>query len=469
MSKEIEKVLSLYEEILSNKRSLINEADIAGVDELVYNPVTGPNGDLGYGYDDGKKVQGIRWNNHDNHLHIGFTNREAAMKIIDHADSMGLGTSENPYAKKDPNGKVDPGHTENSLHYKTFEGTPPVGAAVDITGDKNKILELIKWVESNFANGGVTYAQTPTKTTAKTPSNTTASSTDSTKQISILNPFSEQEQKYKKIIKEGSIFGPNVYYSYGSAETQQLKDQSIYTPISGKVIDRPYRKGKDCRNSITIKSTDGTRHLQYCGIDKPSVTTYTKVSAKEKIGESNDVLTISMYDKDWNQIKLSLGSTQLTTDKSEENKNPSKDLYSGVTFTDPLLAAAALSPVLLWKYLKRKRKEKKDKENEKKDENTQNPFSSESSSSTSTPSSPSTTSSSTPNTPSTPSTPSTPNNTTGSSVSPKDPNKSKLTYPWDPNWDPNISGTKPNLSSESKSDRNQRRIQENITRIKKLL
>jgi hypothetical protein len=145
------------------KRSInlmgINEADISGIDELVYNPVTGSGGDLGYGYNDGKKVKNITWSGHDDHLHLGFTDKNVAMAVIDKADSLGLRTTENPYAKKDPNKVVDPVHTSTSLHYQTFDGEPKVGKAVDVSGDKGKISELIKWIDSTYAG-----VSTPTET-----------------------------------------------------------------------------------------------------------------------------------------------------------------------------------------------------------------------------------------------------------------------------------------------------------------
>lgn len=131
----------------------INEADIEGVDELVYNPATKSGGDIGHGYDRGTRINGITWSGHEDHLHLGFTDRDVAMKVIDKADQMGLRTTENPYAKKDPNGKVDNVHTTGSFHYKEFPGEPKVGGGVDISGDEDKIVELIKWVEDEYAHG----------------------------------------------------------------------------------------------------------------------------------------------------------------------------------------------------------------------------------------------------------------------------------------------------------------------------
>jgi hypothetical protein len=155
MDKKIENILNLYENILSSKE-IIFEADIKGIDELVYNPATKEGGSIGFGYDNGERKDNITWSGHDNHLHIGFTDKDVAMKIIDKADSMGLRTTENPYAKKDPNKKVDNVHTGGSLHYKNFPGQPLVGKAVDISGDPKKITELIQWINKTYAGLSVT-------------------------------------------------------------------------------------------------------------------------------------------------------------------------------------------------------------------------------------------------------------------------------------------------------------------------
>jgi hypothetical protein len=145
----------LLENINRTKKLMnVNESDISGIDELVYNPITGPGGAIGYGYDNGVRKAGIEWSGHEDHLHIAFTDKQTAIAVIDKADSLGLVTTENPYAKKDPNKHVDNVHTNGSFHYKTFEGdTPLVGKAVDISGNESKILELIKWINSTYASG----------------------------------------------------------------------------------------------------------------------------------------------------------------------------------------------------------------------------------------------------------------------------------------------------------------------------
>ena len=149
------------------KNKISEDVDIKGIDELVYNPATKKGGAIGYGYDNGQRKEGITWSGHDNHLHIGFTKRPAAIAIIDKAHSMGLKTTENPYAKKDPNNKIDT-HAKGSLHYKNFPGIPTVGMAVDISGDQDKITKLIKWIETNYSTGVSQQSDTETETDPET-------------------------------------------------------------------------------------------------------------------------------------------------------------------------------------------------------------------------------------------------------------------------------------------------------------
>jgi hypothetical protein len=151
MNNNILKVLMTYDRILENKKFVLVETDIGGIDELIYNPATKEGGVIGYGYKHGKK-RPMNVKGHDTHLHIGFTNRQVAMDVIDKAHSMGLVTTENPYAKRDPTGKIERVHVDTSFHYKTFPGSPLVGAGVDISGNRETIIELIKWINLKYAN-----------------------------------------------------------------------------------------------------------------------------------------------------------------------------------------------------------------------------------------------------------------------------------------------------------------------------
>jgi len=130
---------------------IITESDLAGIYEMVYNPVTGnPADEYDKGADSGKIQNRITWPNHDDHLHIGTTNRDVMMQLIDKAQGMGISSTENPYAKNDPNGKVDQVHATGSFHYKEFQGQPTVGAGVDFSGNQATLREFIRWINANY-------------------------------------------------------------------------------------------------------------------------------------------------------------------------------------------------------------------------------------------------------------------------------------------------------------------------------
>ena len=173
------------------KTSIILESDLAGIDEMVYNPITGnPRDEYDYGSNGGKIQTRIVWAGHDDHLHIGTTNRDVMMKLIQKAQESGLSSTENPYAKNDPNGKVDAVHTKGSFHYKEFQGQPLVGAGVDFTGSKEELGKFIRWINFNYkgkqsapdstTEAPIAKTETSTTETSKTGTSTTGTKGSST-------------------------------------------------------------------------------------------------------------------------------------------------------------------------------------------------------------------------------------------------------------------------------------------------
>lgn len=171
---------------------IITESDLAGIDELVYNPVTGnPADELDKGSNGGKLQNSITWSGHDDHLHIGTTNRDVMMKLIEKAQAMGLSSTENPYAKNDSDGKIGK-HTKNSFHYKEFQGQPKVGAGVDFSGNQAKLREFIRWINANYKGKQISIdkaveAPEAPKTDTKTDTKTDSSVTTTTPTISKTN------------------------------------------------------------------------------------------------------------------------------------------------------------------------------------------------------------------------------------------------------------------------------------------
>ena len=67
--------------------NIISEGFISGIDEMVWNKMP-------WGIDAGNKVDGIKWSNHDTHIHFGFTDAQVAVKVIEKALELGLHAGE---------------------------------------------------------------------------------------------------------------------------------------------------------------------------------------------------------------------------------------------------------------------------------------------------------------------------------------------------------------------------------------
>ncbi len=99
--------------------------------ELIYDPV-------------GSVFDGVRSNKpyggHSDHLHYAGSNPQQMLRAIALARQLGLSVRENPYTDR-----VDPVHTKNSFHYRTFPGLfagKRLGEAADISGNPQKLRSL---------------------------------------------------------------------------------------------------------------------------------------------------------------------------------------------------------------------------------------------------------------------------------------------------------------------------------------
>lgn len=346
---------------------VFSEADISGIDELVYNPATKKGGTVGFGFDGGKKVDGITWNNHDNHLHIGFTNRDVAMDVIDKAHEMGLKTTENPYAKRDPNGKVDDVHTSGSFHYKTFEGSPPVGAGVDISGDKDTITELIKWTIEKYSGGN--YSVDPIQNSGSDSSTETDSSDKEKKDGKSYggsgSSYGSDPELFKAALSVGKLFGlsesfgSNVSGKYGTISIPGSSNSVIKSPVDGVVNNM--KKISGCKNQITIESAEMGYFLQYCGVTKPRVRDGEPVSEGQVIGsmDKSDVAEVLLLNRSYHRENLNTKEFERSySEKKTKRKKPTyrgDDEVDNVTktntrsYTDPAMASLILAPFEIFK------------------------------------------------------------------------------------------------------------------------
>jgi len=367
MNRELKRIDSLYKTIFENKKIVFGEADISGIDELVYNPATKKGGTIGFGFDGGRKVDGITWGNHDNHLHIGFTNRDVAMNVIDKAHEMGLKTTENPYAKKDPNGKVDDVHTSGSFHYKTFEGEPPVGAGVDISGNKDTITELIKWVVDKYSGGN--YTIDPTKDSDTESQDSSEKPKEDSKDIGSYggkgSSFGSDPELFKAALGIGKMlglnesFGKNVSGRYGTLSIPGSSNSVIKSPVDGVINNM--KKISGCKNQITIESEDLGYFLQYCGVTQPKVRDGESVSEGQVIGimSKDDTVEVLMLNRSYHRENLNTKEFEKSySEKKSKRKKPEYvDDKDGETeaktnrrsYTDPAMASLILAPFEIFK------------------------------------------------------------------------------------------------------------------------
>jgi len=367
MNRELKRIDSLYKTIFENKKIVFGEADISGIDELVYNPATKKGGTIGFGFDGGRKVDGITWGNHDNHLHIGFTNRDVAMDVIDKAHEMGLRTTENPYAKKDPNGKVDDVHTSGSFHYKTFEGEPPVGAGVDISGNKDTITELIKWVVDKYSGGN--YTIDPTKDSDTESQDSSEKPKEDSKDIGSYggkgSSFGSDPELFKAALGIGKMlglnesFGKNVSGRYGTLSIPGSSNSVIKSPVDGVINNM--KKISGCKNQITIESEDLGYFLQYCGVTQPKVRDGESVSEGQVIGimSKDDTVEVLMLNRSYHRENLNTKEFEKSySEKKSKRKKPEYvDDKDGETeaktnrrsYTDPAMASLILAPFEIFK------------------------------------------------------------------------------------------------------------------------
>jgi hypothetical protein len=161
-----EKIFSLYENILSKKTLILEQSKfvqsvptIPGIDEMVWNKAP-------YGYDRGNLQMGVKWPGHNTHIHFGFTTPDTAIAIIKKTLELGLRAAENPYSDD-----VQPVHTGDSFHYEKFDGKYDgkiLGKGLDVSGDREKMIQLFNWVVTDIGGGQPIPLVTPDDGTSTT-------------------------------------------------------------------------------------------------------------------------------------------------------------------------------------------------------------------------------------------------------------------------------------------------------------
>jgi biotin carboxyl carrier protein len=285
------------------------------------------------------------------------------MDVIDKAHEMGLRTTENPYAKRDPNGKVDNVHTTNSFHYKTFEGEPPVGAGVDISGNKNTITELINWVVDKYSGGN--YTVDPTKDSDTESEDSSEKSKEDSKNKDKGSSYGSDPELFKLALGVGKMlglnesFGKNISSRYGTVSIPGSSNSVIQSPIDGVINNM--KKISGCKNQITIESDELGYFIQYCGISQPTVKDGDKVSEGQVLGKMKreDIAEVLLLNRSYHRENLNTKEFEKSySEKKSKRKKPEYiDDKDGETatktnrrsYTDPAMASLILAPFEIFK------------------------------------------------------------------------------------------------------------------------
>ena len=128
------------------------------------------------------------------------------------------------------------------MQRRSFLKKATVGAGVDISGDKEKIKELIQWIESKYAQGTYEYKTTEFKHTVK--------AMDNFQGVAVVN-YTDQEPPYTRIIEHKHFENSKTYitwvtYEYPT-EYKVGKTEPMY-PVNDELNNERYSKYKELAN-----------------------------------------------------------------------------------------------------------------------------------------------------------------------------------------------------------------------------
>ena len=134
-------------------------------------------------------------------------------------------------------------------------------------------------------------------------------------------------------LKEEKIYsklGNRISVNNRSIILPKNDNYTIKSPVNGVINN--YRSNRYCVNQLTIQHSieDKKYYLQFCNISDPQVNDGRKVSKGDVLGKTSTDVTVSLFDKVWNQIYLSkmldkeISTNVISKKKSDNNKDNDK-------------------------------------------------------------------------------------------------------------------------------------------------
>ena len=156
-----------------------------------------------------------------------------------------------------------------------------------------------------------------------------------------INNIDTNAPEYSALTQAASKFGlkeEKIYSKLGNRISVNNRsiilpkndNYTIKSPVNGVINN--YRSNRYCVNQLTIQHSieDKKYYLQFCNISDPQVNDGRKVSKGDVLGKTSTDVTVSLFDKVWNQIYLSkmldkeISTNVISKKKSDNNKDNDK-------------------------------------------------------------------------------------------------------------------------------------------------
>lgn len=346
-------ILSIYEEILTNNRNIINELELVQLNDTSYSNLKydtdgthldSVNKPLLDDLNSASKAAGIvttittASTGHPSNTVNGTPSRHTKKTAVDISILNGIGSGG---ATNSANGNAE----FRSLGNKLKDALVSMGYSLNVESGNDK---AVLWQTNtggnhynhlHVSNNSGESGGTPTTTDGSASQTAYDKAAGVSAESGVSKGFEAPDVPVdtfltqlttavgKKFIKtEGQIdeqksFGNDISNRFGKIVIPKDTNPKIKSPISGVVFNQKYFSG--CPNQVTIKNEDDkVFYLRFCGISSPLIRDGQSISKGDVIGRTDSDVDVSMFDESWNTIQI--GSEGFKS-SPRKNNNTSDD------------------------------------------------------------------------------------------------------------------------------------------------